>query len=465
MAEIKKHIIVIGAGVGGYVAAIRAAQLGAKVTLIERADTLGGTCLNRGCIPTKALLRSAEVLSLAKGGAEAFGIHVEKASLDFPAVMKWKSATVSRLVNGVSSLMKKNKITVVKGTGTILDPKTVTVIESKETIKGDYILIASGSKPLKVPIKGIDEPGVITSDEALSLEKLPQSILIIGGGVVGLEFAQIFCRMGAKVTIVEMMPQILPNEDTELASTLERALKKEGVEIVTGASVSSIASNKHGEKVVSFTNKESKVEERTVSSVLVAVGRGPNTDNLGAEKIGLKMEKGRIIVNERMETSVPGVYACGDVVSRMMLAHVAMEEGKCAVENMMGISARVNYNVIPRCTYTTPEVASVGLTEAEAKKKYPDVKVGRFPFVASGRAMTLNAPEGMVKYVVDAKYGEILGVHILGPEASELITEAVFAMQMENTYKDIASCIHAHPTLAEAMMEGALAVDGKTINF
>ncbi len=464
MSEAKKHIIVIGSGVGGYVAAIRAAQLGAKTTLIEKAETLGGTCLNRGCIPTKALLRSAEVLSLAKG-AEAFGVHIEKASLDFPSAMKWKGATVSRLVNGVSSLMRKNKRTVVKGTGTIIDPKTVMVVESKEMIKGDNILIATGSKSLKIPIKGIDEPGVMTSDDALALEKLPQSILIIGGGVVGLEFAQIFFRMGARISIIEMMPQILPAEDAELASILERALKKEGIEIVTSASVASIASNRQGEKVVSFTTKEGKTEERTVATVLVAVGRGPNTDGLGADKIGLKMERDRIVVNERMETNVPGVYASGDVVGRMMLAHVAMEEGKCAVENIMGMSTRVNYNVVPRCTYTTPEVASVGLTEAEAKKKHPDVKVGRFPFVASGRALTLNAPEGMVKYVVDSKYGEILGVHILGPEASELIAEAVLAMQMENTYKDIGSCIHAHPTLSEAMMEGALAVDGRTINF
>lgn len=463
MSEVKKHIIVIGSGVCGYVAAIRAAQLGARVTLIERADTLGGTCLNRGCIPTKALLKSAEVLSLAKG-AEAFGVHIEKASLDFPSVMKWKGATVNRLVNGVNSLMRKNKIAVVKGTASIIDPRTVMVLESKEKIKGDNILIATGSKPLKIPIKGINEPGIMTSDDALAMQRLPQSILIIGGGVVGLEFAQIFARMGVKVSVVEMMPQILPAEDVEVAGALERALKKEGIEIVTGAKVTGIATNRE-EKKVSFATKEGNTEERTVASVLVAVGRGPNTDDLGVEKLGISMDRGRIVVNERMETNIAGIYAAGDVVGKMMLAHVAMEEGKCAVENMMGLSSRINYQVVPRCTYTSPEVAAVGLTEAEAKKKYPDVKIGRFPFIGSGRALTLNQTEGMVKFVVDARYGEILGVHILGPEASELIAEAVLAMQMETTYKDIGSCIHAHPTLSEAIMEGALAVDGKTINI
>jgi dihydrolipoamide dehydrogenase len=458
-----KNVIIIGSGVAGYVAAIRAAQLGASVTLIEKADTLGGTCLNRGCIPTKALLKAAGVLTLAKR-ADTFGVHIDKVSLDFPSVMKWKDATVNRLIKGVDSLMRKNKITVVKGTASLIDPKTVIVLESKEKIRGDSILIATGSKPLKIPIKGIDEPGVMTSDDALTMERLPQSMLVIGGGVVGLEFAQIFCRMGAKVTVVEMMPQILPIEDAEVASALERALKKEGVEVVTGAKVVSIAI-KQGDKKVSFTTKEGNTEERIVASVLVAVGRGPNTEELGLEKLGVKVDKGRIAVNEKMETNIPGIYAAGDVVGKMMLAHVAMEEGKCAAENMMGLTSKVDYRAVPRCTYTSPEVASVGLSEAEAKKRYPDVKVGKFPFIASGRALTINETEGMVKFVVEAKYGEILGVHILGPEASELIAEAVLAMRMETTYQDIGSCIHAHPTLSEAVMEAALAVDGKTINF
>ncbi len=461
MPETRKNIVIIGGGVGGYVAAIRAAQLGAQVTLLEK-DTLGGTCLNRGCIPTKALLQSADVLSLAKE-AEVFGVRIEKASLDFPSAMKWKETTVKRLVDGVTSLMRKNKIKVIKGTGTLIDSKTVRVVESKEEIKGDSIIIATGSKPSKVPIKGIDESGVMTSDDVLTIEHLPQSILIIGGGVVGLEFAQIFGRMGARVTVVEMLPQILPAEDIELASMLEQVLKKEDIEIFTGATVTGISGAQNMKKV--SIARAGGTEERIVEIVLVAVGRTPNTDNLGMEKIGVKTEKGRITVNERMETSIPGIYGIGDVASRLMLAHVAMEEGKCAAERIMGLDSRVNYSVIPRCVYTSPELAAVGLTEAEAKKKQADVKIGRFPFVASGRALTLNQTKGLVKFVVDARYGEILGVHILGPHASELISEPVFAMHTENTYKDIASCIHAHPSLSEAIMEAALAVDGKTINF
>ncbi len=461
MPDTKKSITIIGGGVGGYVAAIRAAQLGAQATLIEK-DAMGGTCLNRGCIPTKALLQSAEVLSLAKR-AEAFGVRIEKASLDFPAAMKWKDATVKRLVDGVNSLMRKNKIKVIKGTGSIIDHKTVRILESKEEIKGDSIIIATGSKPSKVPIKGVDEPGVMTSDDALAMERLPQSILIVGGGVVGLEFAQIFSRMGTKVTVVEMMSQILPAEDVEIANMLEQVLKMEGIDIFTGATVTRIAST-NNEKRVSFS-KAGIEEERMVEKVLVAVGRTPNTDDLGIERLGGKVDKGRIVVNERMETNIPGVYAIGDVVGKMMLAHVAMEEGKCAAERIMGLDSMMNYRAIPRCVYTSPEAAAVGLTEAEAKKKYTDVKIGRFPFVASGRALTLNETKGLVKFVVDAKFGEILGVHILGPQASELIAEAVLAMQMETTYKDIVSCVHAHPTLSEAMMEAALAVDGKTINI
>jgi len=462
MSDIKKNIIIIGGGPGGYVAAIRASQLDAQVVLIEK-DTLGGTCLNRGCIPTKALLQSAEVLSLAKS-AEAFGVHIDKVSMDFPSAMSWKDATVKRLVDGVNSLMRKNKVKVVKGTGSIIDPKTVRILESKEEIKGDSIIIATGSKPLRVPIKGIDEPGVITSDDALVMEQLPQSILIIGGGVVGLEFAQIFSQMGAKVTVVEMMPQILPAEDTEIAAMLGQVLKEEGIEVITGATVTSIAGAKQNEKMVSFNNAGGE-EERKVEKVLVAVGRAPNTDDLRIEKSGIKVDEGRIAVNERMETNIPGIYAIGDVVGRLMLAHVAIEEGKCAVESLIGLNSRVNYQAMPRCVYTSPEVAAVGLTEAEAKDKYPDIKIGKFPLVASGRALTLNEPRGLVKFVVDARHGEILGVHIVGPQASELIAEAVFAMHMEATYEEIASCAHAHPTLSEAMMEAALAVEGRTIHF
>lgn len=459
-----KNITIIGGGPGGYVAAIRAAQLGAQVTLIEK-DTLGGTCLNRGCIPTKALLQSADILAEIRN-ATAFGISAEKVSLDFSAVTRRKEAVVKQLVAGVTSLMRKNKINVIKGIGTLIDAKTVGILGESNKISADSIIIATGSKPSTVPIKGIDEPGVITSDEALTMEQLPKSIVIIGGGVIGLEFAQIFHKMGSKVTIVEMMPQILPTEDTEIANALESIFKKDGMEIFTNATVTSIRSAKPDEKVVSFTTKDDNGEqERIAEKVLLSVGRRPNTDDLGVEKLGLTTDKGRLVVNERMETNLPGVYAIGDVIGGLMLAHVAMEEGKCAVENSLGADVKMDYRAAPRCVYTSPEVAGVGLTEAEAKEEYGDIKTGQFPFKASGRALILNETTGMVKIIADARYGQILGVHVIGPQATELIAEAVLGIKMEATFDDIASTIHAHPTLSEAMMEAALNAGGKTIHF
>ncbi len=459
-----KNITIIGGGPGGYVAAIRAAQLGAHVTLIEK-GTLGGTCLNRGCVPTKALLQSADILAEIRNAA-AFGISVEGVSIDFSAVTKRKEAVVKQLVAGVTSLMRKNKINVVKGIGTLIDAKTVGILGERNKISAESIIIATGSKPARVPIKGIDKPGVITSDEALNMEQLPKSIVIIGGGVIGLEFAQILHRMGSKVAIVEMMPQILPTEDMEIANTLEKILKKDGIDILTNATVTSIRSAQPDEKVISFTIKDGNGEqERIAEKVLLSVGRRPNTDDLGIEKLGLTMDKGRIVVNERMETNIPGVYAIGDVIGGLMLAHVAMEEGKCAAENSLGADGKMDYRAAPRCVYTSPEVASVGLTEVEAKEEYGDIKIGRFPFMASGRALILNEMAGMVKIIADARYGQILGVHILGPQATELIAEAVLGIKLEATFDDIASTIHAHPTLSEVVMEAALDTGGKAIHF
>lgn len=454
-----KSIIIIGGGPGGYVAAIRAAQLGAQVTLIEK-DKLGGTCLNRGCVPTKALLRSAEIMTEIKN-AGTFGISAEKVTLDFTAVMKRKEEVVKRLQMGVTFLMKKNKVRVVNGTGTFIDNRTVAV--GSEKIKADAIVIATGSKPSGIPVRGVDEPGVITSDDALSLEQLPKSMVIIGGGVIGLEFAQILHRLGCKVTVVEMMPQLLPTEDEEIARVLEGILKKEGIDIYTCATVTGVRTDAQKGKVVSFTTKDG-AQEKAGEKVLLAVGRRPCTDGLGADKAGVAMDKGRIIVNEKMETHVPGIYAIGDVTGKIMLAHVAMEEGKVAVENVLGANRKMSYREIPRCIYTSPGVGGVGLTEAEAKKK-GNIKIGRFPLIASGKALILNETSGMVKIIADEKYGEILGVHIIGPEATELISEAVLAMSLEATFEEIAATIHAHPTLSESMMEAALAVGGKAIHF
>jgi dihydrolipoamide dehydrogenase len=459
-----KRVIVIGGGPGGYVAAIRAAQLGAQVTLIEK-GSLGGTCLNRGCIPTKALLQSADILTSIRH-ADTFGVSVKGASVDFSAVNQRKQAVVKRLVAGVGSLMKKNNVQVVQGTGTLVDSRTVVILGSGDRVTADSIIIATGSKPATVPIKGVDAPRVIDSDDALRLEQLPKSVVIIGGGVIGLEFAQIMHGLGSEVTLVEMMPQILPTEDTEIANMLADGLKKQGIEIFTSAAVTAITSAGPGRHAVLFnTADDGREHKRTGEKVLLAVGRRPYTDGLGAEELGLALDNGRLVVNGRMETSVSGIYAIGDVVGGLMLAHVAMEEGKCAAENIMRADREMDYKAVPRCSYTSPEVAAVGLTEAEARETYGDIVVGRFPFAASGRALTLNETAGMVKIVADATYGEILGVHVFGPQATELIAEAVLAMRMEATLEDLAATIHAHPTLSEAMMEAALNAGGKTIHF
>ena len=457
----EKSIAIIGGGPGGYVAAIRAAQLGSKVTLIER-DTLGGTCLNRGCMPTKSLLQSADLLSEIKE-AQTFGISVQGTTVDFPAVSQRKNMVVSQLVRGVESLMKKNKVRVIRGAGTIIDPKKVGVAGSDETVVVDSIVIATGSVSSKVPIDGIEGQGVITSDDALKMEQLPKSVVIIGGGVIGLEFGQIFHRLGSKVTIVEMLPQLLPTEDTEIAQALEALLKKEGIDTFTSATVKKISDAKGGKKV-SFATKEGEME-RVAEKVLVAVGRKPDFGGLDLKKLGISIDKGAIVVNKRMETNIPGIYAIGDVVGGIMLAHVAMDEGKCAVQNALGSESKIDYEAVPRCIYTSPEVAGVGLTESQAKERYDNLQVGRFPFVGNGRALTLNQTAGMVKVITDAKYGQILGVHILGPNATELIAEAVLAMRMEATSSDLGRTTHAHPTLSEAVMEAALGVEGCAIHI
>ena len=459
-----KSLIIIGGGTGGYVAAIRAAQLGAQVTIIEK-DRLGGTCLNRGCIPTKALLQSANLLTDMKNAA-VFGMSAKEVSMDFSAVQKRKQAVVDQLVNGVSALMRKNKIQVIEAAATLIDPKTVRLLGSDDKLTADNIIIATGSKPAKIPLEGIYQPGVITSDEALTMEQPPKSIVIVGGGVIGLEFAQIMSRMGGKVTIIEMMPQILPAEDAEIATILESLLGGEGIEVFTNSSVTGISSVNEKEKSVSFTAKNNgSIQERIVEKVLIAVGRSPFTDELGVEQLSLATDNGKLVVNERMETNVPGIYAIGDVTGGFMLAHVAMEEGKCAVENIMGANRKMDYLTVPRCVYTSPELAAVGLTESEAKAEHGEIKIGRSPFSANGKALINNEATGMVKIIADAEYGQLLGIHIVGPHATELIAEAVLGIRLETTFEDIASTIHAHPTLSEAIMEAALSTGGKAIHI
>lgn len=463
MSEIKNRIVVIGGGPGGYVAAIRAAQLGAQVTLIEK-DKLGGTCLNRGCIPTKSLLQSVGMLWQIKK-ADAFGISVKHPSLDFAAVCRRKQSVVKQMVDGVGFLMRNNNITVISGIGTITGQGKVRVVSDEEKmIEADKIIIATGSESASGPVEGINEGGVINSDEALTMEQLPKSMVIIGGGVIGLEFAQIFHRMNVKLAIIEMMPQILPTEDAEIALMLEEILKREGIDIYTNAKVRSIGTNEQGDSVVSLSAKEG--EKKLVGNkVLIAVGRCPYTRDLGLDKLGVALDRGRIIVNKRMETNIKDIYAIGDVVGGAMLAHMAMAEGSCAAQNAVGIGVEMDYRAVPRCVYTSPEVAAVGLTEKEAKEKYDNVRVGKFPFGSNGKALVLDETEGMVKFIADAQYGQVLGVEIIGPHATEMIAEAVLGIQLEATFNDFASAIHGHPTLSETVMEAALGVAGGSLHI
>ena len=456
-------MVIIGGGPGGYVAAIRAAQLDNEVTLIER-DELGGTCLNRGCISTKVMIESANAFWEAKN-IHTFGIHVAEVTVDFPAVIKLKERRVTQLVNGVHYLMKKNKVRVVKGVGSIIDPKTVKIMESDEKIKADTIIIATGSSPSSIPLKGIVNEDFIDSNEALQMRQLPGSILIIGGGVIGIEFGQILHRMGVKVTVIEMMSRILPAEDAELALILEGILRNEGIEIFADATVKKIKSAKSGGKAVSFTTKHGD-REKVVDKVLVAVGRSPETRHLGLEKLGINLDKKFIVVNEKMQTNISGIYAVGDVVGGIMLAHLASAEGKCAVENANGADAHIDYQAVPRCAYTSPEIACVGLTEAEAREKHgSNVIIGRFPLAGNSKSIILGETTGLVKVVAEDKYGEVLGLGIIAPHATELIGEGVLGIYLEATFKDFASAIRAHPTVSEAVMEAALNVEGRAIHI
>ena len=457
------NVVVVGGGPAGYVAAIRASQLDGKVILIEK-DSLGGTCLNRGCVPTKALLHSVGVLESARKGKDC-GVDVGGISIDFAKMMSHKDAVVKTLVSGVQYLMKSNAIEVIKGTGRLISPTEVEVDSGqKESVRGDRIILTPGSIPSVVPIPGVDGSGVITSDDALRLTEIPQSLLVIGGGAIGVEFATIFAKLGTKVTIVEMLPQIIPTEDHELSASLKGVLEKEGIKIFIGAQVSRIEDESEGDKLVTVNTGEGE-QKLTAELVLVAVGRKPNLEGLGLEGVGIKTGRGSITVNDRMETSIQGIYAAGDAVGGILLAHVASVEGAVAAENALGKGSVMDYRVVPRCIYTMPEIAAVGLTESQAKEEGLDLKVGRFPFSANSKALISGQRDGFVKVLSDAGSGEIYGVHIFGPRATELISEATLAMGMEATVAEISSTIHAHPTLSEAVREAALDAEGMAVHM
>lgn len=462
MSEI--DVVIIGGGPGGYVSAIKAAHLGLKAVLVEK-DKLGGVCLNKGCIPTKALVSTAEVLNHIQRAGE-FGIQVKDYSFDFPAIMKRKDLITRRLSSGVEQLMKANQVRIVRGEGQIIEPGTVEILDAdgqKEIIKTKNIIIATGSSVMKLPIPGLDVEGVITSDEALSLSELPSRMLIIGGGVVGIEFAGIFKALGVEVTVVEMLPRILLPIDEEIARRLTQILKRKGIEILTDCKVKGIKKNNQNlEVLVSTSEGEKKLE---TEKVLLAAGRVPELGNIDVQGLGIELDGRAIMVDEKMRTNIPGIYAVGDVVGKIMLAHVASREGIVAVENISGKEVLMDYRAVPNCVFSMPEVASVGLTEEEARKENNNIKVSKFPFMANGKALGMGETEGMVKIIADGDTLELLGLHILGVHASDLIAEGTLALSMEATAEEIINTIHAHPTLAETIAEAAEGIIGKPIHL
>lgn len=462
---VEKDIVVIGAGPGGYVAAIRAAQLGGKVTLIEK-EELGGTCLNWGCIPTKALLRGTEILSLLRAG-EDYGIQAKEISIDFSKLMARKDRTVKTLVNGVGGLMKANGIEVLKGRAKFTGPFRLEVTsetQPRAELKARKIIIATGSVSADLPIPGAKHPKVIDSQGILQLSQPPKSLVVIGAGPIGLEFGLVFAALGTKVTVLEMMPQILPTEDPEIAQGLEKVLRGMKLEIHTQAQVSEIREGPAGQlNVLAKTKDGDKAFEGAY--VLMAAGRKPNVEGFGLEAVGIRFSPKGIEVNDKMETNLPGHYAIGDVTGKWLLAHFASAQGEVAAENALGREATLESRAVPRCVYTLPEVAAVGMTEKQAQEAGYELKIGRFPFAASGKAAVLGERVGFVKIVAETKYDEILGVHIFGPHATDLIGEAVLAMHLEGTAGDIARAIHPHPTLTEALMEASLDVDGMAVHI
>ena len=469
MAEQQYDVVIIGSGPGGYVAGIRAGQLGLKVAVVEKDPFLGGTCLHRGCIPTKSLLENADVWGKIQK-AKDFGITVGDVTIDFSQVQKRKQGVVDNNAKGIEFLFKKNKVERITGWAKVVDRNTVDVAaegQPPKQLKTKNIILAMGSVPKDLPHIKADGKNIINSDHILNLDRIPKSMLVIGAGAVGSEFASIFSRFGTKTTIVEVMPQLLPIEDDEIAKEFTRIFKKKGIDVFTDSKVLSCEVTENG---VKSTLETGKGKQQTIETELVlsATGRGPVTMNCGLENLkAVKFDKrGLIEVDPYMRTGEPGVYAIGDIVPTPALAHCASAEGILAVEHITGKEVRpINYDHVPNATYTDPEVASVGLTEKKAKERGYDVKVGKFPFTANSKGKIIGDAAGVVKFVVDAKYDEVLGVHIVGPKATELIAEACVALELEATAESIAKTIHAHPTLSEAVMEAAEDVAGHAIHF
>jgi len=460
-------VIVLGAGPGGYVCAIRAAQLGLKTAIVDK-EWLGGVCLNIGCIPSKALLKNAEVAHTLRERGKEFGFSFENLNLDYSVAVKRSRKASNRLTKGVGFLMRKNKVDVHMGTGKLTSRDTLTVTDDKgETKKltAKNIVLATGASATVPSGWKIDGEQIVTYREAILQEKLPKSVVIIGAGAIGVEFATIWHSYGAEVTIVEMLPRLVPLEDEEISAELAKAYNKRGIKVLTGHRVESIEAKKEGVQVkVAGEGGEKTLE---AEQALVAIGFTPNVRDLGLEEVGVKVsERGRVEIDDRMATNVAGIWAIGDVTGKLMLAHVGSAQGIICAENIAGVETiTLNYEMLPRATFCQPQVASFGLTEAQAKERGYDVKIGRFPFQANGKALGLGEATGFIKLLSDSKYGEILGAHLIGPEVTELLPELTISQMMELTPAEIARNVHAHPTLSEVLMEAAHDAEGHAINI
>lgn len=465
MSDTPYDVVVIGGGPGGYVAAIRCAQLGLKTACVDKRDALGGTCLNIGCIPSKALLHASERFEEANNGLAKYGIKIGKVDIDVGALMAHKDKVVTDLTKGIGFLLKKNKVDHVNGTAKITGKDEVTV-NGGNKIRAKNILIATGSDHQDLPGVEIDEKQVVSSTGALSLSKVPKHIVVVGGGYIGLEMGSVWGRLGAKVTVVEFLDRIVPGMDGEIAKQFQRVLAKQGFEFRLSTKVTGVEKAKSGLTVTLEPAKGGKAEQIKADVVLVAIGRRPYTEGLGLEQVGVRTDnRGRIRVDEGFRTNVPGIYAIGDVIAGPMLAHKAEEEGVAVAEMLAGQSGHVNYDTVPGIIYTWPEVASVGKTEEELKEAGVDYKVGRFPFAANSRARANADTDGFVKILADAKTDRVLGAHIIGPDAGTLIHEIVVAMEFGGSAEDVARSFHGHPTLNEAIKEAALAVDNRPIHI
>jgi len=461
----KYDIIVLGSGPGGYVTAIRASQLGFKVAIIEK-ENLGGICLNWGCIPTKALLKSAQVFDYLKHASD-YGLTIEKFDKDFNAVVSRSRGVADGMSKGVQFLMKKNKIDVINGFGKVKPGKKVDVTDKDGKVTeytADNIIIATGARSRELPNLPQDGKKVIGYRQAMTLPEQPKSIIVVGSGAIGVEFAHFYNSMGTQVTIVEFMPNIVPVEDEDISKQMERSMKKAGITIMTNASVEKVDTSGNGVKATVKTAKGEEILEADI--VLSAVGIKSNIENIGLEEVGIATDRDKVLVNKYYETNIPGYFAIGDIVPGQALAHVASAEGILCVEKIAGLHVEpLDYGNVPGCTYATPEIASVGLTEKQAKEKGYELKIGKFPFSASGKAQASGAPDGFVKVIFDAKYGEWLGCHMIGAGVTDMIAEAVVARKLETTGHEIIKSIHPHPTMSEAIMEAAAAAYDEVIHL